>query len=233
MKFEGVDTILFDMDGTLTDLSVRWWEPFFRAHNKVRPDFDYELHREAFEAKIGPIIQHAGGNSRFLGLKIIWKVTRAMKLSVWQTIRLLRHLRQDELAFREIVPLEGAENVVRTLKERGYRLALVTSASWETVEKARSEHDFFNLFDTIVARDDVSQTKPDPESLTKALDRLGSEPGTAVMIGDFPLDVEAGKSAGTATIAVLGPNAQYTRELIEKAHPDVTIELITEVLDYL
>ena len=82
--FAEVDTLLFDMDGTLTDLRKRWWDPFFRAFYHVRPD--NEKGEEVFANSIGDIIKHSGGKTRFLIPRVVWKVTRAMGLNLIETI---------------------------------------------------------------------------------------------------------------------------------------------------
>ncbi|MFV2014186.1 MAG: HAD family hydrolase [Candidatus Heimdallarchaeota archaeon] len=229
--FNEVDTLLFDMDGTLTDLRKRWWDPFFRAFEHIRPNYDRKKGEEVFRNSIGDIIKHSGGKSRFVIPKVFWKVTRAMGLSFIETIRLLRFMRKDDLAFREIVPLDTSESVVRELHKRGYNLALVTTASRKTINLVSDQLAFFELFDPIITRDEVKSTKPDPEPLLLACTILKKGSNQTVMIGDFPSDVQAGKSAGSKTIAVLGPNARYTEDLIEDENPDLILTNLEELLD--
>jgi Haloacid dehalogenase-like hydrolase len=50
-------------------------------------------------------------------------------------------------------------------------------------------------------RDDAERSKPDPDILVAALEKSGSSPDRAIMIGDTPYDVEAASRAGLATIA--------------------------------
>lgn len=50
--------------------------------------------------------------------------------------------------------------------------------------------------------------KPEPGMLLEALSRLGVEPARAVMIGDSPSDVEAGRRAGTRTVQLAPPGAE-------------------------
>ncbi len=228
--FDEVDVLLFDMDGTLTDLRKRWWDPFFRAFDHVRPNYDRSTGEMAFENSIGDIIKQSGGKSRFIIPKIIWKVTRAMGLNLIETIKLLRYIRNDELAFKEIVPFDDSESVVMELIQRGYKLALVTTASKKTIDLALNQFKFFELFNPIITRDDVKSTKPDPEPLLLACHRLNVSIEQSVMIGDFPLDVQAGKSAGSKTIAVLGPNEKYTRTMIEDEKPDLILLKLSELL---
>jgi len=54
----------------------------------------------------------------------------------------------------------------------------------------------------VVCPDDVSRTKPDPESLFRAAEAVGAEPGRCLYAGDHRRDIEAGLAAGMTTVAV-------------------------------
>ena len=53
-----------------------------------------------------------------------------------------------------------------------------------------------------LAMDDVTKTKPDPEPILLALERLGVTAEEALMIGDNYHDIEAGQNAGVRTAGV-------------------------------
>ena len=57
-------------------------------------------------------------------------------------------------------------------------------------------------FDTIVTCDDTDKHKPDPEPVNIALERLGSRPEEAVMIGDSIFDILCAKGAGVKSVLV-------------------------------
>ncbi|MHA2252813.1 MAG: HAD family hydrolase [Candidatus Kariarchaeaceae archaeon] len=228
-QFSDVDTILFDMDGTLTDLGKRWWDPFFRAYKKLKPNYDEEEEAKKFEGSVGQIIKASGGRSRFLSLKVLWQVSRAMELNIVETYRFTKLIHNDPLAFKEIYPLEGAEEVINELDAKGYSLALVTSAGSKTVYEAREQFEFFKKFQTIITRNDVKKTKPHPESLLLACQRLNKQPSKCVMIGDFPQDIQASKAAGIKSIGVLGTNGKYTKDLLEQVKPDLIVSSIKDI----
>ncbi len=70
----------------------------------------------------------------------------------------------------------------------------------------------------VVGPESAEAPKPSPGMLRAALEALGHQPSEAVMIGDSPSDVEAGRRAGTATIAVLW--GYRDRELLAASGPD-------------
>lgn len=59
-----------------------------------------------------------------------------------------------------------------------------------------------DLFDVIITGDDVSNPKPHPEGVHKALKQLGVKSTEAVYLGDSNADILAGKQAGVFTIGV-------------------------------
>ncbi len=68
----------------------------------------------------------------------------------------------------------------------------------------------------LLTRDDVPLVKPHPDHLLRALDRLQVAPGAALMVGDHPMDIQAGKAAGTATAGLAGGNTPRSRLAEEK-----------------
>ncbi|MHA1407329.1 MAG: HAD family hydrolase [Candidatus Heimdallarchaeaceae archaeon] len=226
-----VNTLLFDMDGTLTDLWIRYRAPFFRAIFEVKPDFDEEKLISTFERILADFMKTTEGRSKILKLSIFLRARRELGISLIDTYRIIRILLADPMSFREIVPLEGVERVLETLHSRGYKLALVTSAGDKTVNKAKEKVKMLESFDVIVTRNTVKRIKPHVDALLYACKFLGKRPEECVMIGDFPQDVQAGKKAGTKTIAILGKNRKYTEKEIKKLEPDIIIETISELLD--
>jgi pyrophosphatase PpaX len=227
--FHNVDTLLFDMDGTLTDLGKRWYDPFFRAYDKLRPDVDQAKKKEVFENTLISVMETQMGSHKMLKLKMFWQASRDLELSLIDTYRALKFLRKDPLAFKDIHPIDGVEDVLKTLHDRGYKLALVTSAGDDTVGKAKLKLEMLNSFDVIVTRNSVKRIKPYPDAILHASRELGKDPSSCVMIGDFPQDVQAGKNAGIKTVAILGLNAKYTKERLIEKEPDALLTSIQEL----
>lgn len=100
----------------------------------------------------------------------------------------------------EVRPLPDARRLMETLKERGHKVVLASSAKKEEIEHYIDLLDAAELADSWTSSADVEQTKPDPDLVQTALDKAGG--GDAVMIGDSVWDVEAAKRAGIPTIAI-------------------------------
>ena len=121
----------------------------------------------------------------------------------------------------------GAAQAVRDLKARGARLAIVTSKNRHGVERGLTLCGFDGLFDTIVTSDDLEASKPDPAPVLAALTALGALPRTALLVGDSPHDIAAGRDAGTRTAACLwGP---FERDALAAERPDYYLNSFEEL----
>jgi HAD superfamily hydrolase (TIGR01509 family) len=101
----------------------------------------------------------------------------------------------------EVEPLAGARDLILDLKRADRRVVLASSAKPEEVEHYLDLLDARGLADAWTSSGDVEATKPAPDLVEAALERIGG--GPAVMIGDSIWDCEAAKRAGVETVAVL------------------------------
>lgn len=105
-------------------------------------------------------------------------------------------------------PNDGAEEAVRSLRDLGLLVGIVTRNRFEII--VRSLERFPDLspadFDVIVTRDDGVRFKPEPDQILLAASRLGVRPERTMMVGDFVVDVEAGYRAGSVTVHLLDPD---------------------------
>jgi HAD superfamily hydrolase (TIGR01509 family) len=177
---------ILDVDGTLVDTNYHHalaWSRAFRAHGIVLPL--WRLHRHVGMGGDKYVAAVAGEDvERRLGdeLRDDWK----------------RHF--DEL-IGEVEPLPGARELVAELKRREQRVVLASSSIDEHLEGFLDKLDVRDLVDGWTTKDDVEASKPDPDLVEAALDKLGTR--EAVMVGDTPWDCEAAGKAGIETIAVL------------------------------
>jgi phosphoglycolate phosphatase len=82
-------------------------------------------------------------------------------------------------------------------------------------------------FRAIIGGDTTPRRKPDPYPLLLALEGCAVPAREAVMVGDSPVDVVAGKAAGTLTCAITG--GYRSREELEAADPDLLIGGVAEL----
>jgi HAD superfamily hydrolase (TIGR01509 family) len=95
---------------------------------------------------------------------------------------------------------EGARALLLALKERGLRLAVASSADEKDLAPLLEIAGASDLLEARTSGDDAERSKPDPDIVAAALQRLGCTAGEAVMVGDTPYDVEASRATGLACI---------------------------------
>ncbi|HEY4410991.1 MAG TPA: HAD family phosphatase [Acidimicrobiia bacterium] len=102
------------------------------------------------------------------------------------------------------------------LRARGLRTAVVTNSFTEVTALWRARIDIDALFDTVVDSCEVGVRKPDPGIYRLALERLGGiDPGDAVLLDDFEVNVAGARAMGLHTILV-GADAGAALDELER-----------------
>jgi phosphoglycolate phosphatase len=87
-----------------------------------------------------------------------------------------------------------------------------------------------NRFCIILGGDSAQKRKPDPESLYIAMNSCKAAASETAMVGDSPVDIQAGKAAGVTTCGVLG--GFRPKEELEAAGCDLIIRNLLELADH-
>ena len=115
-------------------------------------------------------------------------------------VRATEKERYSEL-IEEVEPLPGARELIQRLKDEGHAVVLASSAKEEEVDHYLDLLDARELADAWTMSDDVEITKPAPDLVKAALDKVDGSSG--VMLGDSTFDCEAAARADVPTVAVL------------------------------
>jgi phosphatidylglycerol---prolipoprotein diacylglyceryl transferase len=118
-----------------------------------------------------------------------------------------------------------------TLKEREFRLALVSNGSKDRINEELDRFKVRRLFDSLEFGVRKEQLKPSPYMLEKTLTLFGMEPLETVYIGDSPADIQAAKNAGVPSIALARGPIQVERLSAEK--PDHIFGDLDEAANFL
>lgn len=95
--------------------------------------------------------------------------------------------------------------ILGELARAGVRTAIITRNCEEAVRLVFP--DIETYCGVLLARGHVPRVKPDPDHLLRALALVGTPPEFALMVGDHPIDIRTGKSAGAMTAGVFSGNA--------------------------
>ncbi len=118
---------------------------------------------------------------------------------------------------------DDAAEILSFLAARGVPAALVTRNSRLSARRVIEKHEL--RFEIVVTREDAP-AKPRPEPLWLICERAGVPPSRALMVGDFRLDVVAGRAAGTRTALLTdGREARFLPE----APPDLVLCRLGEI----
>jgi HAD superfamily hydrolase (TIGR01509 family) len=178
--------VIFDMDGTLVDTNdahARAWVEALREHG----------HQVEF-ARIRRLIGMGGDK--------LLPAAAGVRADSLEGEAIAKR-RGEIFRGRElprVEPFPGSHELLRALEARGFRLAVASSAEKEELEPLVKIAGAEGLLEGKASGDDVERSKPDPDAVTVALQRLGCAPAEAIMIGDTPYDVEAARRAGVDCI---------------------------------
>lgn len=177
---------ILDVDGTLVESNDAHAWAWFEALRES----GYQRNYSDIRSLIG-----AGGD------KLTWALVNRAKGDPEAELLIAR----QRALFRErylprVQPVARARELVQRMRDDGMQLGIASSAPKQDVltllELARVK----DLIDQVVSASDVWHTKPESQSVTMALEKLGARPTQAIMIGDTPYDVEAARRAGVETI---------------------------------
>ncbi len=119
---------------------------------------------------------------------------------------LARALEEIEVAgCRDAGYCPGVPDVLEILRAAGLKIGIVTRNCSRVVQRLLAQLPLPH--DALVTRDDTPRVKPDPLHVELALQALGCSAAHAWMVGDHPMDVLAGRAAGTRTLGLLTSGA--------------------------
>lgn len=209
-----VKGVIFDMDGTLAD-SV---------------GFFYEMALEVLEIAGAPPVpkEHVYELMRLGDAAPLEKLFPIDYPEPAATLKRIVDSRMHEWMHRyhyETQPVPGSLEVLHELHARGLPLGIATSSG--RALPFLDQWGVRQLFSGIIGREDVESRKPHPEPILKCLGFLRLEPHEVVYIGDSPIDIRAGKAAGSYTIGVLTGTSHHAA--LHPEDPDHILESVVEL----
>ena len=178
--------VILDMDGTLLDSNaahVHAWVEALRQHG-----------HEVSEEEIWPWIGMGADNLLPAAVRISKESPEGKAITETRGRSSSRATSPTSAPSRQVRPL------LERIKADGRELVVATSSAEEEVEKAIELVGVGDLLAGATSGSD-GRSKPDPDVVQAALDRLKMEPSEVVMLGDTPYDIQAAAKVGIAVIA--------------------------------
>jgi len=219
--------IIFDVDGVIYDIvsSVRETVRDGISKYSLQADLQSAMGQVAHSLEIMqsvPFPELILNSNELLDIPMLEGMTVLKKLKIgahmYSTFR-------THKASATIFP--GVDTLIKSLHEKGIKLAILSNNNRQYVEEALSESGILDYFDWIIGFNDVKNPKPDPEGLYKILDKSGIDAADAIFIGDMTSDVLAGDNAGVRTIALA--SGLVSKSKLEKFEPFKVCDSIQEL----
>lgn len=207
-----INTILFDLDGTIIDTNELIITSFLHVLKGKTPQ---PLTREM-------IIPHMGGTMEnqfqtFTGLADVTAL-----VGDYRAYSMLHHDRM-------VKPFPNVLEVVKALHEQGIKLGVVTTKIRPNTIRVLEMFDLLSYMGSIITVDDVEHPKPHAEPVLKAIQELNADPAHTLMVGDSSFDILAAQAAGVQSAGVAW--SLKGEETLRGYNPDFMLKDMTDLLD--
>ncbi|WP_428387619.1 HAD family hydrolase [Mucisphaera sp.] len=196
MKDSTIQGVIFDFDGVIADSEVAHYRAMLEAVADRGISFDEAHYRK----------RYIGFDDREAFAAILSDFGQASQAVDPATIRLLMAAKQsafDRIVADGIPLVPGALELARALQAEEIPIAIASGATHADIQGVLTSHNATDLFQIVVAADDVQRSKPDPETYRLAADLLAHahpqhllSPKRLLAIEDTPAGLRSAKEAG-------------------------------------
>ena len=180
-----INTVLFDFDGTLVntnDVIIASWQHTYKHYRGREEDVD----------KI----------TACFGEPLLITMAREFpEVAPEESAEVYRQFQQQN-AHLLVKIFPGIVDLLKALKEAGYRMGIVTSRTRESALRYMDMFGITEYFEAMVTCDDTTVHKPNPEPILLGLEKMGITKDEAIMIGDSPFDIKCANNAGVKSVMV-------------------------------
>jgi HAD superfamily hydrolase (TIGR01509 family) len=193
---------VFDLDGMLLDtegMQLEGWVEVLRPFGIFMTKHDY--------------IQYAGETAENIEADVVRKFNLRVKQG--QLVEEKRKMLMKWLEDRRIYLMPYARESIGFFTGRKLKIAVASSGSKTEVLTKLKKSNLYQVFETIVTKDDVSRGKPHPELYMLTVRKLGLKPDECIAFEDTESGVQSAKAAGLVCLAV--PNELTQNQNFSKA----------------
>jgi beta-phosphoglucomutase family hydrolase len=197
-----IKAVIFDMDGVISDTQP--------LHSKVE---------EALLREYGVRLPASEITARFAGYsdkQFYEEVFAEHGVTNVNPADAIREVWERKFAAAKgnVKPIPGVENLVRSLKKRGMKLAVASASVPEFIRLVLSELGLEECFDAVTSSVEVEKGKPAPDIFLLAAKKLGVPPKECVVIEDGRNGMVAAKKAGMKCIGLVEKDGDYPADLL-------------------
>ena len=212
-----IKALCFDVDGTLSDTDDLYIHKAARFFPKI-------LFKDPEHAARRFVMWVEAPGNALLGLTdTIGLDDEIAALIDWMS----RHQKRSSRSFW-LIP--GVDEMLEQLKGH-FPMAVVSARDENSTMRFLEQFSLMKFFDTIITGQSAMHTKPYPDPILLAAQRMGVKPGECLMIGDTTVDMRAGKSAGAQTVGVLCGFGEEPE--LRKKGADMILQTTSDLTDLL
>lgn len=215
-RWEAIDTVLLDMDGTLLDL--RFDNYFWLDLVPERYAAKHSLTLEEARAALAPMFADKQGT-------LDWYCTDFWSRALSLDIAGMKQEVREHVRF-----LPGAEDFLRALRAKGVRIALVTNAHRDSLKVKAAQTGLLNYFDVVFSSHSFGVPKEHPDFWRQLEAALQFDPARTLFVDDSHSVLTAARKHGIAQIfAISRPDtAMGRREVAEFLSVEAVGQLLSK-----
>jgi putative hydrolase of the HAD superfamily len=191
----GIEAVISDFGGVLTSPPAGAFDAFYDYSGVSQEQLGQAIAAVGVQLGANPLFELETG--RLSETDFLGSLAEQLTEQVGRTIELTGF---GERYFANLHPNEVLIDYMRTLRVRGYRLAICTNnvREWEPLWRAMLPVD--ELFEVVVDSAFVGTRKPEHRIYELTLERLGVAPEAAVLIDDIEVNCEAARELGMPAV---------------------------------
>ncbi|MDO4966075.1 MAG: HAD family hydrolase [Lachnospiraceae bacterium] len=209
------ELLIFDMDGTILDTLTDMTDSVNYVMDKLKlPNHTYKQVRG-----------YVGNGARTLFEKAIGNIVD--KDTVDEAVSIFREYYKNHCQDKT-APYDGIMDLLRDLKSKGYKLAVVSNKPDEAVKKLVDIY-FDNIFDFSLGEKEGTRKKPAPDMVSLCLDGLNESKEKTIYIGDSDVDYMTAKNSDLDVILVTW--GFKDKDFLEKFDANYYVDKPSEIID--
>lgn len=217
LDLQRIRALCFDVDGTLSDtddLYVR----------KIRRFFPRFIFRDPQRAARKFIMWIESPGNTLIGLPDIIGLDDEL-LSLWEWLN-----RRRPRPMKHFMMVPGVKEMLERL-HGVYPMAVVSARDDRSTRAFLEQFDLTGYFEEVVTAITAEHTKPYPDPILYAAEKMGVPPENCLMVGDTTVDIRAGAAAGAQTVGVLCGFGE--RRELERRGANLILDTTAELADML
>jgi beta-phosphoglucomutase family hydrolase len=201
---------IFDMDGVIIDTLMYHFHAWQHVFGVRGIEYTEEHLHYNFGRRDDAIIKNMMGDS--IPPKEIEEIVEKKEAFFRSTLK------------DNIKALPGVVELIKDLKQHGFKLAVGSSAVKENIKLITETLDIKKYFDAVAYGLEVAESKPSPQIFLLAAEKIGIPPQNCVVFEDAVAGVTAAKRGGMTAVAVTNT---HPRESLKEA--DLVVDSLSEL----